>query len=104
MSNLKTDMRRERPRLVSYPELVAKLMPKLLGWKWAQDALRDLWLLGAPVPQDRCPGNKPCKAYPRCNHIRRVLYPQQFEKWWDEVCQRQSLGIAARTMLDKTFK
>jgi len=101
VSKLADDIKREKPRLVSYPQLMAKLMPLLGGWKWAEDALRDLWLLGAPVPQDRCPGNVPCKAYPRCNHIRRVLLPTQFKQWWDEVSERQSIEVAAQVMLKK---
>jgi len=103
MAKLDDKARREQPRLVSYPQLVIRLFPLLKGWSWAQDALRDLWLLGAPVPQDHCPGNVPCKAYPRCNHIRRVLLPAQFKKWWDEVRERQSIEIAAKALLDKTF-
>lgn len=94
----------KRPRLVTFPRLVVVLLtnyPSLKSWPWAVNAIRDLWLLGAPIPQDRCPGNKPCEAYPVCNHIRRVLLPNVFEKWWDEVRTRQSLEIAAETVLQK---
>lgn len=82
-------------RLVTYAELRARLIPYTRGWPWAEDAIRDLWLTGVPVPQDKCPEGKPCKAYPRCNHIRRVLIPEMFAKWWAEVGDRQAKAIGA---------
>lgn len=88
----------DQARLVTYPDLRRKLLPYVGGWKWAEDAIRDLWLLGAPIPNDRCPEaeetNKPCKAYPFCNHIRRVLLPGAFADWWEEVASKEALDIA----------
>jgi hypothetical protein len=88
------------PRLVTYPELFRKLSVYTHGWPWAEDSIRDLWLLGSPVPQDECPGGKPCKSYPICNHIRRVLIPEQFAKWWKEVGDRQAEFIGAKIITD----
>lgn len=97
MSNNKLDdiVQRMQPRMVSYPELECKLLPYVTGFKWGRDAIRDLWLKGAPAPQDKCPGNKPCKAYPRCNHIRRIILPNYFAAWWAEVGERQEQELAA---------
>lgn len=88
------------PKLVTFPELRQKLLPYTHGWRWAEDSIRDLFLLGVPVPQDECPGGKPCKAYPRCNHIRRVLIPGMFAKWWKDVGDRQAEEIGAHLIVD----
>ena len=79
------------PRLISWPELQVVMTPYMHGWSWANDALWDLWTMGAPVPQDKCPGDAPCRQYPKCNHIRRILLPNYFAKWYEEVRQRMSL-------------
>lgn len=89
------------PRLITYPELYRELEVYTRGWPWAKDAIRDLWLIGAPMPMDKCPGNTPCKAYPSCNHIRRVLIPEQFAKWWKEVGDRQAEAIGAVEITSK---
>ncbi len=107
MAIVKQDDQAERrpdfgqPRMVTYPELYAKLEVYTRGWPWAEDAIRDLWLLGAPMPMDKCPGNTPCKAYPSCNHLRRVLIPEMFAKWWKEVGDRQAEAIGAKEIVGK---
>jgi len=63
------------PRIVTLRELRRVLLPHCHGWKWAEDAIVDLWKLGAPVPN---PGAEE----------RRVLLPSQFKKWWLEVTER----------------
>jgi hypothetical protein len=90
-----------QPKLVTYPELRRKLEVYTRGWPWAEDAIRDLWLMGAPMPMDKCPGNTPCKAYPSCDHIRRVLIPEAFAKWWAEVGERQAELIGAKEVASK---
>jgi hypothetical protein len=92
------------PRMVTYQELYNKLFPYVQGYKWGQDTIRDLWLKGAPVPQDSCPGGKPCDKFPDCEHIRRILYPNQFEMWWNDVREKQSLDIAASEALRSVGK
>lgn len=88
-----------QPRLVTYPELLEKLKVYTRGWSWGEDSIRDLWLLGAPMPMDICPGNTPCKSYPICNHIRRVLIPEHFAEWWREVGDRQAEAIGAKEVV-----
>lgn len=94
----------EAIRLITYPALRHKLWPIIGEWPWARDALWDLWKLGAPLPQDKCPeqefGGKPCPSYPLCNHIRRILLPGMFAKWWKEVADRQAIDISAAHMLE----
>jgi len=83
-------------KLVTYPQLYATLAPIVGHYPWGLSTIRDLWLQGAPVPQDRCPGNKPCKAYPRCDHIRRAIGLEQFQKWFAEVHQRAKSEASAQ--------
>lgn len=66
-----------QPKIVTLPELQAVLFRHTFGWKWAEDAIVDLWKKGAPIPQ------------PEGEPERRVLLPGQFAKWWDELAQRQ---------------
>lgn len=99
-----------RPRLVSIYELLAKLRPLMEGYPWAEDALMDLWQMGAPDPASReCePGNCLLEAHKRhgcvpkfgCAMVRRILLPQQFAKWWADVAQRQGLDLTAQQALD----
>lgn len=72
-----------QPRIVSLEDLKRKLLPLCLGYKWAEGAITDLWLKGAPVPQ---PAGEP---------ERRILIPAQFAKWWGEVQQRMGLDAVA---------
>jgi len=88
-------------RQVTFPELYRILSPYVVGYKWGRDTIRDLWLKGAPVPQDVCPGGVPCKAYPYCNHIRRFIYPNHLQEWWDDVSDRVSLDIAVSAVFER---
>ena len=69
-----------QPRLVTWAELHATLLPLCLGWSWAEDAIRDLWLKGAPVPVRA--------GMPET----RILLPRQFMAWFAEVRQRQGMA------------
>ena len=102
------------PRMVSIYELRAKLRPLMLGYGWAEDALMDLWKMGAPDPS---PASAPCSlafgplacaramnGKPRCGiygcaREKRVLLPTQFEKWWADVTKRQGSEFLAKDIL-----
>lgn len=90
-------------RMVTWRELYNSLHPYVAGWSWGEDALWDLWIKGAPAPQDRCPpkiyGGKPCPEYPKCSHIRRILLPNYFAKWWKEVSDRMGYEIVTATKI-----
>ncbi len=81
------------PRMISIVELRAKLMPLVGGWKWGEDAIVDLWKLGAPDPQASvCPLLPRCKEL-HCPHVKRVFFPGKFAAWWKEVSDRQGLEL-----------
>jgi len=94
------------PRIVSLKELRDKLLPKVGGWSWAEDALVDLWKLGSPDPQhSMCPqvaekSGPPCPMR-ECPHVKRLLMPRQFQQWWSEVQQRQGWEMTAAQALTK---
>jgi hypothetical protein len=75
-----------QPRLVTWADLYATLLPLCLGWSWAEDAIRDLWLKGAPVPVRA--------GTPET----RILLPGQFRQWFAEVRQRQGLAQTPEDM------
>lgn len=71
------------PRIVSLEDLRAVLLPLCFGYSWAENAIVDLWLKGAPVPQD--------EGQPE----RRILIPAYFRQWWGEVQHRMGIPIEA---------
>lgn len=79
MREILTSSQINQPRLVTIAELRAKLLPLTFGYKWGEDAIHDLWKLGAPVPVN--PGEAE----------RRILLPKQFEKWFNDVAERKGL-------------
>lgn len=102
------------PRMVSIYELRKKLWPYLAGYAWAEDALMDLWKLGAPDPSpasmpcnlafgpNACArlmgGKAPCEKW-GCAREKRVLLPTQFQKWWEDVAKRQGAQFMATEVL-----
>ena len=78
------------PRIVSFAQLRAALLPIVSGYGWAEDALRDLWLLGAPIPQ------------PQGQAERRILLPQKFLAWWAEVQQRMGITTPGEVIYNQT--
>jgi hypothetical protein len=87
------------PRLVTFPQLVAKLYPYVQGYKWGIETIHDLWIKGAPMPEDRCPNNRPCNKFPECDHIRRVILPNYFAEWWTDVGGRLGSEMSPQDVL-----
>jgi hypothetical protein len=93
MSGILTPSQINQPRLVTIDELRAKLLPLTMGYKWGEDAIHDLWKLGAPVPVN--PGQPET----------RVLLPKQFEKWFTDVATRKGLDTTnAYNSVAKTLR
>lgn len=81
-----------QPRIVSLAELKAKLLPLCVGYVWAEGAITDLWMKGAPVPQG--PGQPE----------RRVLIPAYFASWWNDVQQRMGFAPSAEQVYGQVSK
>jgi len=81
--SLVAQFRKAPPLQVSYPELVRVLQPITFGYAWGEGTIRDLWLLGAPLP------HAPEK---------RIVFPGQLAKWLEDVLERkgQPLDVAAK--------
>lgn len=81
------------PKTVTLGQLRRVLLPYCMGWKWAEDAITDLWLKGCPMPY--CgPGKEEV----------RILLPGQFRKWWLEVRQRMGHDIAAEVVYAQAIR
>jgi len=78
------------PRIVSFAQLRATLLPVVSGFAWAEDSLHDLWKLGAPIP------GQPGQAE------RRILLPQKFLAWWGEVQQRMGVSTPGEMIYSRT--
>lgn len=75
----------DKPRIVTEADLVATLMPYMLGYPWALDTIGDLWRMGAPDMTPRLPGQPE----------KRILNPGQFAKWWADVSKRSGADLTA---------
>lgn len=79
----------ERPRVVTFGQLKAKLTPVLASWGLTSSEitleLHDLWSLGAPAP-DTGPDTKD-------DQMKRVLIHTQFNKWWREAMGRAGMTV-----------
>lgn len=104
------------PRMVSMAELRKRLGPVMVGVPWAEDALQDLWRMGAPDPN---PSSRPCDRKRlgcwmktrwgmkecekhACKKEKRLLLPTQFTKWWEQVAERQGLTYTPKQIIDLT--
>ncbi len=79
------------PLQVTFPQLQAILQPITAGYVWGEGTIRDLWLLGAPTPQDT---------------TRRIVFPGQLAKWLEDVLTRQGrpLDDAAQAYMQLRIK
>ena len=90
------------PRVVSIYELRKTLMPYMAGIPWAEDALMDLWRMGAPDPSPKARPCLPgtcrlgCSKKWGCRKERRILLPRQFAAWWNDVAERQGIGLVIK--------
>jgi len=75
------------PLTVTYDELVNILQPLTMGYKWGEGTIRDLWKLGAPLP------DKPGK---------RIVFPNKLAEWLVDVLEKkgQPLDAAAQIYID----
>lgn len=75
------------PLQVTHEELRKILLPITAGYSWGEGTIYDLWILGAPVPQDTA---------------RRIVFPGQLAKWLEDVLTRQGrpLDEAADAYMD----
>lgn len=78
-------MRNLPPLIVTYDQLVKILQPITMGYKWGEQTIRDLWLIGAPIPPDK-----------------RIVFPGKLAEWLADVMERkgQPLDAAANVYLD----
>lgn len=79
--NILTPQVVNQPRIVTLAELESRLIPLCYGNKWALSTIKDLWTKGAPVPQ------------PEGEPERRVLIPEQFEKWFNDLNSGLGFGV-----------
>jgi hypothetical protein len=75
------------PLQVTYQQLCAILQPITVGYAWGEGTIRDLWLMGAPLPHDT---------------TQRIVFPNQLARWLEDVLNRQGrpLDEAAKTYME----
>ena len=76
------DRRATKPLIVTREQLDVLLSKWTLGWKWAEEAIRELWANGTPIPQSR-----------GCIE-RRMILPSQLRVWVFDVGQRGGFDLS----------
>jgi hypothetical protein len=80
------------PRIVTRAELDRAVLPHIVGYDWAVNALDDLWRNSTPTPET-VQAHLAGVPVPE----RRILLPSAFATWWADVQQRKGIN----TPLDK---
>jgi len=79
------------PVVMSLQQLKYTLLPFTAGYKWGEETIRDLWILGAPMPP--MPG-----ASPVADDVRLIV-PSQLMKWLEDVLTRQGRPLSTSAAL-----
>ena len=74
-----------QPVCLSLPQLTAALLPITAGYKWGEGTIRDLWMLGAPMP--------PMSGAVVAGDVRLIV-PSQLMKWLEDVLTRQGKPLS----------
>ena len=80
-----------QPVVMSLSQLQQTLLPLTTGYKWGEGTIRDLWILGAPMPP--MPG-----ASPVADDVRLIV-PSQLMKWLEDVLKRQGRPLSTSASL-----
>lgn len=78
------------PVCMSLPQLTATLIPLTAGYKWGEGTIRDLWMLGAPMP--------PMPGAAVASDVRLIV-PSQLMKWLEDVLTRQGRPLSDSAQL-----
>ena len=81
-----------QPRIITRRDLDRAVLPHILGYDWAVNALEELWRMSTPTPESV---QAAMRGVPFIE--RRILHPSLFRQWWADVQRRR--GIA--TPLDQ---
>ena len=77
----------QTPRIVTRSELDRAVMPHIIGYDWAVNALEELWRLSTPTPETV---QAHLAGVPEME--RRILYPSLFAQWWADVQKRKGIS------------
>lgn len=74
--------RQYKPLILSYRELESVLFPYIVTNAWGIDTIRDLWMVGAPIPG--------------VGEERRVILPGKLMEWLKDVLNTNGQPLDAR--------
>ena len=74
------------PVCLSLSQLKAALLPITAGYKWGEQTIHDLWMLGAPMP--------PVSGTLATHEDVHLIVPSQLMKWLDDVLTRQGRPLS----------
>ena len=84
-----------QPRIVTWDDLNRSVLPHIVGYSWAVNALDELWRMSTPTPESV---QMAMSGAPFVE--KRILYPSLFAQWWADVQQRRGI----ETPLDSIIK
>ena len=76
------------PRIITKRDLDKAVLPHIMGYEWAINALEDLWRMSSPTPESV---QASLAGVPYIE--TRILYPSLFKQWWADVQQRRGIAL-----------
>jgi len=76
------------PRIITKADLDKAVLPHIMGYEWAVNALEDLWRMSSPTPESL---RAAMRGIPFIE--TRILYPSLFKQWWADVQQRRGITL-----------
>ena len=75
------------PRIITKADLDKAVLPHIMGYEWAINALDELWRMSSPTAESV---HAALKGVPYIE--TRILYPSLFRQWWADVQQRRGIS------------
>lgn len=84
------------PMIVTRKSLYRALLPHVIGYEWAVNALDEIWRMSTPDPQSvqAVIAGVPFEE-------RRILMPSVFSQWWTDVQQRKGIKQTLNEVLSQ---
>lgn len=82
----------DKPRIVTWNQMQAAILPHIQGYPWALDTLGDLWRMCTPTPNQVL---RPDTA----GTETRIVLPNDFATWWADVQQRMGIDKSPAQIL-----
>lgn len=85
-----------QPRIITWADLQQSVLPHIMGYEWAVNALEEIWRMSTPTPESV---QAAMAGVPYVE--RRILLPSVFAQWWADVQKRQGIEQPLERIIPK---